>query len=161
MTKVFTHDFAGDGRIIGHGKTAHQAKLNAIDKARDAIRGFTYPEAVSWRGRTRFIHHIPHDGIAVAYLGDDGSIGSHVSYSHNDWAAVVANVRLDLAQLGATDDEIEHPERTPAILHRSPAMIPQWETWARWQSAYRHARSMGHDDESARKEADFVHEIAW
>ena len=156
MGKTFTHDFAGDGRIIGHGKTAHQAKLNAIDEARDAIRGFIYPEAVTWRGRTRFIHHVPFDGIAVAYLGEDGSIGSRVCYGHNDWASVIAGVRLDLAQLGATDEEIEHPERTPAILHRSPAMIPQWETWARWQSAYRHARSMGRDDEAARREANFA-----
>ena len=148
MTKIHTHEFGG--RIVGRGNTAHRAKLNAIEGARQALEEFTYPEAVTWRGRTRFIHYIPGDGLAVAYLSDDGSIGSSCSYSHSDWASVIGGVRLDLAQIGATDDEIENWEQAiPAILRPYSALVSQWQKWAQFQRTYRQAVANGLNDMEA------------
>jgi hypothetical protein len=148
MAKTYTHEF---GRIVGRGNTAHRAKLNAIEGARKALDEFTYPEAVTWRGRTRFIHSIPGDGLAVAYLSEDGSIGSRVSYGHSDWASVIGGVRLDLAQLGATHAEIDDESHIPAMLRPYQALVLQWQSWAKWQRIYRSSRADGCDEECARQ----------
>lgn len=153
MAKIHTHDLGGIGLIVGRGATPHKAKLNAIEGAIDALRSYYPPEAITWRGRTRFIHYAPGSGVTVAYLSDDGLIGSSISYGHDSWETVEQRVRLDLAQLGASGNEIRTGQ-PPTIIARYPSLHDEWRAWARWQKAYRTAITKGLGKEEARSIAN-------
>jgi hypothetical protein len=136
--------------VEAEGRNLTEAKKAAGKKIEKAMTASYTPEVIAWRGNAVLIYRTP-EGWCSANLMADGVLyerdlsGSWWGRDGEDWAAVVAAVRLHLAQQGW---EPADGEEVPEVLRNSPKLHGEYRSWVKFQLRYRDAvaRGMGSND---------------